>query len=358
MATTHRALERRLIALPAALACGSVLLWAATKGPDAGGYTGTDEAVYSFVDISGSSGGSSLLAGTDDGTAVLTLPFPVAFYAQSYTLACVSTNGAMYLVRSVGDCSGYEGDFANTDLTAAPVPKDGPALLPFWSDLTFQVPGAGSVLYQTMGSAPARRFIVQWHDAYPQGSANPVTFQVVLTERSPAILFQYKAVDLGAANPARSGAQATVGIRNTAAETTNHQIQWSHRAPVVHDRTALLFAPLDAAPPSVTAVVTPGVLWPPNGKVLQVVLSGTASDDKGLSGARFAVTDEYGLVQPSGAITVSADGTFRTTLSLVAGRHDDDKDGRKYTIVVVATDTAGKESTASAIVIVPHDQRK
>jgi len=347
-----------MVALAALLACGSVLVWAATKGPDAGGYTATDELVYSFVDISGSSGGSSLLAGTDDGTAVLTLPFLVRFYGQPYSLACVSTNGALYLVTSAGECSGFEGDFANTDLTAAPVPNDRPAILPLWSDLTFQVSGAGSVLYQTLGAAPNRRFVVQWNDAYPQGSANPVTFQVVLTEGTSAILFQYQTVDLGAGNPAHHGAQATIGIRKAGGMTTKQQLQWSYSVPVIHNHTALLFSMLDATPPAITAVATPALLWPPNGKPVSVTVRGTISDTSRVASARFTVTDEYGLVQPAGPITVAANGTYSVTLSLVADRNGNDLDGRKYTIIIVATDEGGHEGSATTTVTVPHDKGK
>ena len=347
-----------MVALAAVLVCGSVLVWAATKGPDAGGYGATDEVVYSFVDISGSSGGSSVLAGTDDGTAVLTLPFSVQFYGQARSVACVSANGAIYFVTSAGECSGFDGDFANTDLTVAPVPNDRPALLPFWSDLTFQVPGAGAVLYQTLGTAPERRFVVQWHNAYPQGSPNPVTFQVVLTEGTSAILFQYQTVDLGAGNPAHHGAQATIGIRNAAGMTTGQQLQWSYDVPVIQDRTALRFSILDAAPPAVTAAATPAQLWPPNGKAVRVSVRGTISDPSGLAGARYAVTDEYGLVRPAGPITVAANGTFVVTMDLVASRNGNDLDGRKYTIVIVATDRLGNEGSATTTVIVPHDQGK
>ena len=361
MESTLHAVGRRVVGLAAALACGSALLWAATKGPDAGNYTATDEAIYSFADISGSSGGSGILSGTDDGTAVLTLPFPVRFYGQVYDLACVSTNGALYFVTAAAACSGYDGDFANTDLTVAPVPNDTPALLPLWSDLTFQVPGAGSVFYQTLGAAPDRRFVVQWHDAYPQGSGNPVTFQVVLAEGSTAILFQYLAVDLGSGNSAASGAQATVGIRNTAGVTNNQQIQWSYRAPVIHNSTAILFRTLeagDAVPPAVTVKADPDNLWPANKKPEKVRVTGRITDNIGVASARYVVTDEYGLPQPSGPITLAANGRYRFTVSLVASRQPKDKDGRDYTIVVSAIDAAGNEGRAEAVVTVERDKGK
>jgi hypothetical protein len=74
------------------------------------------------------------------------------------------------------------------------------------------------------------------------------------------------------------------------------------------------------------------------------------------SSVRFAVTDEYAAVHPSGAITLAADGTFSVNIPLVADRLGADQDGRKYTIVISARDNAGNEGTAAVVVVVPHDQ--
>jgi hypothetical protein len=214
---------------------------ATTKGPDAGAYTGTDATTYSFVDISGGSGGIAVLGGTDDGTVALALPFAFKFYGQVYPFVCVSSNGALYFTAADSDCTGIL-DFANTDLSSVAPPGDRPAVLPLWSDLTFQVAGAGAVFYQTLGAAGNRRFVVQWNDAFPQGSADPVTFQVVLAEAGSTILFQYKSVALSGGNPANGGGQATVGIRNMGALNTNQQIAWSFGAPVLTDSMAILFS--------------------------------------------------------------------------------------------------------------------
>jgi hypothetical protein len=227
----------------AGLACAaSAIVFAATKGPDAGGYTASDATVYSLVDISGGGGGASVLAGTDDGIAPLTMPFTFQFYGRPYTTICASANGALYFVAGASACSGFS-DFANIDLSSTATPNDLAAVLPFWSDLTFQVAGGGSVFYQTVGAAGSRRFVVQWNNAYPQGSPNPVTFQVVLSEGSNRILFQYQSVGLGPANPASMGGRATIGIRNAGALANSQQIEWSFDAPVVGDSSALLFSP-------------------------------------------------------------------------------------------------------------------
>jgi hypothetical protein len=232
---------RRLTILVALIASVSIVAWAATKGPDGGGYSGTDETVSSFVDVSGASGGVAVLAGSDDGLAALTLPFTFRFYGQPFTIVCVSSNGALYFVTTAGACSGFT-DFANTDLSAATVPGDLPAVLPLWTDLTFDYAGAGAVYYAGLGSAGSRRFVVQWQNAYPQGSPNPVTFQAILAEGANSVLFQYKSVALGGSNPARHGALATVGIRNAGAPANQQQIAWSYNAPVINDDSALLFA--------------------------------------------------------------------------------------------------------------------
>ena len=227
-------------AVLAAVALASVLTWAATRGPDTFGYTATDETVYSFVDISGASGGASILADTDDGTATLTLPFAFQFYGQARTLMCVSSNGAAYFVADIAACAGII-DFANTDLSTTAPPGDSAGLFPFWSDLTFDVPGAGAVFYQTTGSPGGRRFIVQWNNAYPSGSSSPVTFQLVLFEGTGKVLFQYKTVDLGSENPASKGGEATVGIRNTGAVIRGEYLQWGIGVPVIGNESAILF---------------------------------------------------------------------------------------------------------------------
>jgi hypothetical protein len=358
---TSASIVLRRAVLFALVACSSAAVWASTKGPDAGGYSASDEVVYSFVDVSGASGGASILAGADDATAVLTLPFAFRFYGQSYSLACVSSNGAIYFVTAASQCAGFEIDFANVDITAAAVPNDRAAVLPYWTDLTFQVAGGGAVFYQTIGVAPSRRFVVQWNNAYPQGSASPVTFQAVLSEQGNRVLFQYKTVELGAAHPARNGGRATVGIRNAGSPANNHHLAWSFNAPVVTNDSAIAFSSAvgDITGPAVTASA-PATIWPPNNQTVPVKVQGLISDvGSGVDPAtvRFTVADEYGTVQPAGPITLAANGTYAIDVPLVASRLGNDSDGRRYTIVIRAKDFAGNEGSTSVIVTVPRDQR-
>jgi hypothetical protein len=112
-------------------------------------------------------------------------------------------------------------------------------------------------------------------------------------------------------------------------------------------------------PPDVMCSATPDILWPPDGKSVQVTLSGTVTAGTApiVPGAvDYSVMDEYGLVQPSGNISFDPGGTFSVGVPLIASRKGNDPDGRRYTIVVTARDQIGNAGSCSITVIVPHDQ--
>jgi hypothetical protein len=116
---------------------------------------------------------------------------------------------------------------------------------------------------------------------------------------------------------------------------------------------------IDKTPPVITASANPPVLWPPNGKMVNVTVFGMMADS--LSGvnpttALFAVKDAYGLVQPAGLVNLSSNGTYSFTISLEARRNGQDMNGRLYAIMVGARDNAGNANLATTTVIVPHDQ--
>jgi hypothetical protein len=116
---------------------------------------------------------------------------------------------------------------------------------------------------------------------------------------------------------------------------------------------------IDVTRPNLTVSASPMSLWPPNGKMVPVTVSGTITDS--LSGvnaatASFAVVDEYGSVQPTGPVNVRRGGSYSFTVLLQASRNGNDGNGRQYTVTVTAQDFAGNLGTASAIVIVPHNQ--
>jgi hypothetical protein len=104
---------------------------------------------------------------------------------------------------------------------------------------------------------------------------------------------------------------------------------------------------IDAVAPNVTATASPATA-PKGPKPVNVTISGSVTDAlSGVSNASFNVIDEYGATQPSGAVTVQANGSYSFTLSLPANRPGNDRDGHLYTIVVRGFDQAGNSATAT-----------
>lgn len=114
--------------------------------------------------------------------------------------------------------------------------------------------------------------------------------------------------------------------------------------------TRSLAVNIDTANPVVTATANPSTAKKGPAPVT-VTISGNATDGlSGVSSASFNVIDEYGVTQPSGAITLQANGNYSFTLSLPATKNGPDKDGHLYTIVVAASDQAGNSASATATV--------
>jgi hypothetical protein len=119
--------------------------------------------------------------------------------------------------------------------------------------------------------------------------------------------------------------------------------------------------PPDTTPPVITLSTTPKILWPPNGRLAPVTLSGAITDTGSgvnTSTAEYAVQDEYGEVQPFGKIALDSAGNYLFTILLRAGRRGNDLNGRQYTIRVSAKDNAGNRGVRWTRVTVPHDQSR
>lgn len=113
----------------------------------------------------------------------------------------------------------------------------------------------------------------------------------------------------------------------------------------------------DTSPPAITVSASPSILWPPNGRLVPVTVFGTITDT--VSGVNptsptYAVKDEYGLVQPSGAISLGPGGSYSFLILLQASRLGSDFNGRHYEITVRAKNNAGNLGSKTAVVIVPH----
>jgi endo-1,4-beta-xylanase len=115
--------------------------------------------------------------------------------------------------------------------------------------------------------------------------------------------------------------------------------------------------PFCTTPPVITLSITPTSLWPPNGKIVPVTVSGKIRDTGcAIKTADYAVRDEYGKVQPQGAVALGPEGTYSFTVLLQASRLGTDKDGRRYMVTVRAKDRAGNSGSKTGEVNVPHAQ--
>ena len=196
--------------------------WSASDGPF--GYTFDDTANYSFQDISATGTPTGL---TDDGEIGVTIPFDFTYWGTTSTDLCLGNNGGM-----VFDATSCSISFSNATLPSSSLPL---GILPFWDDLSAQT---GDVYYETLGAAPNRQFVVQWHMRPHYDGIGDTTLQVILFEGSNNILFQYADVDFG--DPAYDfGASATVGLNmnDTTAE------EYSFNTASLADSMAILWTP-------------------------------------------------------------------------------------------------------------------
>lgn len=116
---------------------------------------------------------------------------------------------------------------------------------------------------------------------------------------------------------------------------------------------------IDTTAPGLSGSASITSLWPPNQTMTPDVISGSFGDEgSGIdpSSVIFRVIDEYGLVQPTGPVTIGEDGSFSFTVMLEASRRGADLDGRLYQIIVSGRDLAGNVASVTIQVIVPHDQ--
>lgn len=154
-----------------------------------------------FDDIS-SSGTSTGLA--DDGSTVVTLPFSFDFYGSTESSLTIGNNGGI--------------GFTSSGLPLNGSPSSAPRGI--YALLTDIDSGNGDVYYETKGTTPNRRFIVQWHQR-PHfsgfGATDFATFQVVLYETSNIIELVYEDLTYNSNSATYdNGVSASVGIASGA----------------------------------------------------------------------------------------------------------------------------------------------
>lgn len=147
-----------------------------------GGFAVDDTINYDMEDISATGTPFSL---GDDATMVLPVGFSFDFYGVPYTDIEISSNGFLS-VNAAGDSGCCTGD---------PLPDPNTpngTIAGWWEDLDPGEAGA-EFYYETMGTAPNRRFLVSVINVQHFPSDNPVTLQYKLYETTGVIEVHYLA---------------------------------------------------------------------------------------------------------------------------------------------------------------------
>jgi len=109
---------------------------------------------------------------------------------------------------------------------------------------------------------------------------------------------------------------------------------------------------VDTIPPTTSIFTDRDVLWPPNHKMVNVLVDGGATDSgSGIESVVVSVLDEYGQFNLTGY-------SLGQRIPLKAWRKGKDKNGRIYTVIITATDKAGNVATATKEILVPHHMGK
>jgi hypothetical protein len=204
-----------------------------------------------------------------------------------------------------------------------------------------------SLAYTVTNLGPASTFAI--------GSSNNLGFVTSVNPSNLALSSGASGtISVSVTVPSTVPTNTVLGITTTATDTANP----------ADSNTAvqtLLIALADKTPPTISVSANPSTLWPPNGSLINVTVSGNIADSGSgvdLSSGAYAVADEDGNVQPAGPITINADGTYSFSVQLASARLGTDRNGRQYTINIYAKDRAGNLGTSWSIVTALHDQRR
>jgi hypothetical protein len=198
-------------------------------GSDSFGYMwtdteGTTNIDYEWIDIKDAS--RLMGPGIDNNVQGVALPFDFAFYGHKQDSLYVSSNGWVSFKYTSSSWP------TNDSIPSGSGPDSMIAV--FWDDLASTVGNGGGVYCKTVGSAPNRKFIVQWDILNGAIMPNKIDFELILFEHSNLIKLQYNNIDAAYSG----GGNATIGIK----ADTSTGIQYSYNQNgAVSSSSAILF---------------------------------------------------------------------------------------------------------------------
>jgi len=168
------------------------------------GYSQQLQDSYAFYEGSGyffHLGGANYLfpsQDTDDGAAQVNIGFDFDYKGNTYNTCTVSVNGAISFTESIVHY--------NNELYSNAAGKKN-IIAPLWDDMYQRTVDQGAVLYKTEGTAPNRKFYVEWKNISWRTLGNTVSFILVLYETTNNIEFRY-----GPNNSTQTNRSASIGI--------------------------------------------------------------------------------------------------------------------------------------------------
>lgn len=136
-----------------------------------------------------------------------------------------------------------------------------------------------------------------------------------------------------------------------------------HDAAMAYSTTEVWFdVPPDTTPPVINVASDELCLWPPRHDVVLIPLGeggldATATDECGTPDLRIESVSSSEPADGLGDGTTSPDVSWGASALCARAERSGTGDGREYSVVLVATDAAGNESTVTVVVRVPHDRR-
>jgi len=153
-----------------------------------------DTCTTAFEDISST---GTALGLSDDGEENITIPFAFTLDGVSSSDLRVGNNGGVLFGVTTG----------NVSVVSSPTAI---GFYPFADDIDNDY---GDVYWETLGTAPNRRVVIQWNDRpHYNNSPSGATFELILYETTNEVSFVYQDLDFGAGNTNNDGASAGILI--------------------------------------------------------------------------------------------------------------------------------------------------
>ena len=198
---------------------------------------------YSYRNITG----TNLNLG-DDSVAAVNSPFPIQFGGGSFSKLYVSSNGTISFTDVFG---AFDDVFLPPNAAYQSYSTLTTLVAPFWQDL-YPVAGTdNNVFWEVTGAAPNRELVVEWRNVESFGcrgdTSATVKFQVVLSEGSSDVLFNYANTEFGGnCLDEDHGARAEVGIQVAPTTATT----WGFEEAVVGNESGILWKTITGTQPS------------------------------------------------------------------------------------------------------------